>query len=79
MVVAFWNCSKISIGFRISVLSASKAAGSSTGMVLFSTMNLIAALAAIRPSACDPEENLWLEAPEASPAQKRPFTVDMCA
>ncbi len=32
----------------------------------------------MRPSACEPEENLWLEAPEASPAANRPVTVVMC-
>ena len=70
----------MSSGFRISAFRAS-----TCGLVhlaawsLFSTMNLIAALAAMRPSACEPEENLWLEAPEASPAQNRPLTVAMFA
>src|SRR5574337_718796 len=37
----------------------------------------MADLAAMRPSAWEPEENLCEEAPEASPAQKSPFTVAM--
>ena len=38
--------------------------------------DLTIALAARRPSACEPDENLWPEAPQMSPHMKRPFTVD---
>ena len=31
----------------------------------------------LRPSACEPDENLCDDAPEASPAQNMPGTVDM--
>ena len=44
---------------------------------LLSSTNLTIALAAMRPSACEPEENLWPEAPTPSPAVNRPLTVVM--
>ena len=37
----------------------------------------MAALAAMRPSACEPEENLCPEAPQTSPIMNRPGTVDI--
>ena len=39
--------------------------------------NLIMAFMAMRPSAWEPEENLWPEAPTPSAAVKSPFTVVM--
>src|SRR5208337_4126497 len=65
------------MGARIVFFNASIVAGSTFGMVLLSRMNAMAPLAAIRPSACEPEENLWLDAPTPSPAEKRPLTVVM--
>ncbi len=40
-----------------------------------SIINAKAALAAIRPSVNDPDENLCDEAPDASPAANKPLTV----
>src|SRR5208283_5792305 len=65
------------MGARIFFFISSTTAMSTLGMVLLSRIYAMAPLAAIRPSACEPEENLWLDAPEPSPAVKRPLTVVM--
>ncbi len=61
----------------MSSISSSTEVSSSGFQSLLSITNLTMPLAAIRPSAWEPEENLWPEAPTPSPAVNRPFTVVM--
>src|SRR5512139_1443312 len=77
VTVYFLPSSKVTVGLMISALIASNLEASRVTSPGFSTRKRQAALAAMRPSAWEPEENLWAEQPTPSPAVNRPFTVVM--
>ncbi len=76
-VVSSLCSSNSSRGLRIVFRSSSTCASSSVGASLWSRMYATADFPAIRPSVKEPDENLWLEAPDASPAANSPSTVVM--
>ena len=71
----FLNTHEVSTGFQISSAISSADSANSGLKSLLSRQYFTIDLAAIRPSACEPEENLWPDAPTPSPAVNRPLTV----